>query len=157
MAAITSAVVVGAGTLLTVYGQQEQKKAAQKAGELNAQNAEENARLAAQQAEEDARQFRLSFRRDEGRNKAAIGASGIKLEGSPLEVLQDNAAGAERDYQNIKAGGEQAANAYRRQAKMSREGASAAGQAADIASAASLLKGAGDTYGAGVKSGAWGY
>lgn len=155
MAAITSAVVVGAGTLLTVYGQQEQKKAALRAGQLNAEQAEKNAVLAQQQADEDARQFRLSFRRDNERNITAVAASGIKMEGSPLEVLQDNAANAERDYQNIKAGGEQAAENYRFQGQMYREGASAAGRAADIASAATILNGAGSTYSAGTKSGAW--
>ncbi len=155
MAAITTAVVVGAGTLLTVYGQQEQKKAAQRAADLNSQQSEKNAQLAAQQAEEDARQFRLSFRRDNARNVTAIAASGIKMEGSPLEVLQDNAAGAERDYQNIKAGGEQAAENYRFQGQMYREGGAAAGRAADISSAAALLNGAGSTYTAGTKSGAW--
>ena len=155
MAAVTSAVVVGAGTLLTVYGQQEQKKAAQRAGELNSQNAEQNAMLAAKQAAEDARQFRLSFRRDNARNVAQIAASGIKMEGSPLEVLQDNASTMERDYQNIKAGGEQQREAYMRQSRMFREGGEAAGRAADIGSAAALLQGAGNTYGAGVKSGAW--
>jgi hypothetical protein len=155
MAAITAAVVVGAGTLLTVYGQQEQKRAAKRAGELNARDAEENARLAQQQAEEDARQFRLSFRRDNAKNIAAIGASGIKNEGSPLEVLQDNASMAESDYQKIKAGGMQQRDAYLRQSQMYREGGAAAGRAADIASAASLLQGAGNTYTAGTKSGAW--
>lgn len=155
MAAITTAVVVGAGTLLTVYGQQEQKKAAQRAGELNAQNAEQNAILAAKQAEEDARQFRLSFRRDTARNITAIAASGIKMEGSPLEVLADNASMAERDFQNIKAGGEQQRDSYLRQGRMFREGGEAAGRAADIGSAASLLQGAGNTYNAGTKSGAW--
>lgn len=155
MAAVTAAVVVGAGTLLTVYGQQEQKKAAKKAGELNAADALENARLAQQQADEDARQFKLSFRRDNARNVTAVAASGIKMEGSPLEVLQDNASMAESDYQKIKAGGAQQRDAYMRQARMYREGGKAAGRAADITSAATLLQGAGNTYTAGTKSGAW--
>lgn len=155
MAAITTAVVAGAGTLLTVYGMQQQKKANQRAANLNAQESERNAQLSAQQAEEDARQFRLSFRRDQARNVAAIGASGIKMEGSPLEVLQDNAAGAERDYQNIKAGGEQQRQSYLRQAQMYREGGKAQAEAADIGSAAALLRGASSTYGTGQKSGAW--
>lgn len=155
MAAITTAVVAGAGTLLSVYGMQQQKKAQQRAADLNAQESERNAELSAQQASEDARQFRLSFRRDEARNIAAIGASGIRMEGSPLEVLQDNAAGAERDYQNIKAGGEQQRASYLRQANMYREGGRAAGEAGDIASAAALLSGASKTYTTGTQSGAW--
>lgn len=155
MAAVTAAVVVGVGTALTVYSMQEQKKAAQKAAKLNAQDAEENARLAREQALEDGRQFRLSFRRDQARNVAQIGASGVKQEGSPLEVLQDNVMMAENDYQNIVKGGEQRRQSYLRQANMFRQGGAAAGRAADIGSAAALLQGAGNTYSAGTKSGAW--
>jgi hypothetical protein len=155
MAAVTTAVVAGASVLLTVYGQQEQKKAALKAAKLNAQDAEENARLTTIQAAEDARQFRLSFRRDQAKNVAAIGASGIKQEGSPLEVLQDNASMAEKDYQNIVAGGEQRRASYMRQARMYRQGGAAAARSADIQSAASILKGANDVYSTGQKSGAW--
>lgn len=155
MAAVTTAVVAGAGTLLTVYGMQQQKRAAQRAADLNAQDAEQNAALSMKQAEEDARQFRASFRRDQARNVAAIAASGIKMEGSPLEVLADNAANAERDYQNIKAGGMQQRDAFLRQARMYREGGRAAGEAGDIGSAAALLSGAANTYSTGQKSGAW--
>lgn len=155
MAAVTAAVVVGVGTAITVYSMQEQKKAAQKAAKMNAADAEENARLAREQALEDGRQFRLSFRRDQAKNVAQIGASGIKQEGSPLAVLQDNATMAENDYQNIIRGGEQRRQSYLRQAHMFREGGSAAARAADLNSAAALLQGAGQTYGAGQKSGAW--
>lgn len=155
MAAITAAVVAGAGVALSVYGMQEQKKAAKKAGRLNAQDAEENARLSMERAKEDARMFRVSFRRDQDENIAAIGASGIKLEGSPLEVLHDNASAAEQDYQNILRGGEQQRDSYLRQARMFRSGAAAAGRAADIGSAATVLKGASDVYSTGQKSGAW--
>jgi hypothetical protein len=134
---------------------QEQKKAGNKAAKLNAQDAEENARLAQERAKEDARMFRVSFRRDQESNKAAIGASGVKMEGSPLEVLYDNAASAEHDYQNILKGGAQQRDSYLRQARMFRAGGAAQARAADIGSAAALLQGAGSTYGAGQKSGAW--
>lgn len=155
MAAITTAAVVGAGVLMTYYGQQQQAKAAKRAGQLNAADAEENARLARLRAIEDEKQFRLSFRRDQGRNVAAIGASGVRQEGSPLEVLQDNAAMAEQDAQNIRAGGEQQRSSYLRQAQMFREGGAAAERTGQIMGAATLLKGAGDTYTTGQKSGAW--
>lgn len=155
MAAITTAAVVGAGALMSFYGQQEAAKAARKAGELNAQDAEENARLAKQRAVEDERAFRLSFSRDQGRNVAAIGASGVRQEGSPLEVLRDNAAMAEQDANNIRAGGEQQRASYLRQAQMFREGGQAAERTGQIMGAATLLSGAANTYTAGTKSGAW--
>ncbi len=155
MAAVTTAVVVGAGVALSYYGQVEAGKAAKRAGELNAQDAEENARLARQRALEDERQFRLSFSRDQGANVAAVGASGVRQEGSPLEVLQDNAAMAEHDAQNIRAGGQQQVASYMRQAQIYRAGGQAANNAAQVQGAATLLKGAGDTYTTGQKSGAW--
>jgi hypothetical protein len=155
MAAITTAAVAGAGVLLTVYSQQQAKKAGQRAADLNAQDSEENARLAQERAAEDGRQFRLSFRRDQERNVTAISASGIKQEGSPLEVLQDNASAAEHDYQNIIRGGAQQRDSYLRQARMYREGGAAGARAADINSAASLLSGAAKTYTTGKESGAF--
>lgn len=148
-------VVAGAGVLMSYHGQQEQAKAARKAGKLNAADAMENARLAKERALEDERMFRLSFRRDTGRNVAAIGASGVKMEGSPLEVLQDNASSAERDALNIRAGGDQQRDSYLRQAQMYRDGASATARAAQVQGAATLLAGASNTYGTGQRSGAW--
>lgn len=155
MAAITTAAVVGAGALLSFYGSMEQAKAAKRAGQLNAKDAEENARLAMERAAEDERAFRLSFKRDQGRNVAAVGASGVRMEGSPLEVLQDNVAMAEHDAINIRKGGYQQRDSYLRQAQMSREGGRAAERGAYIQGAAGLLKSAGDVYGTGQKSGAW--
>ena len=155
MAAVTTAVVAGAGVLMSYYGQQEQAKAARKAGKLNAADAMENAQLALERSKEDERVFRLSFKRDQARNIAAIGASGIKLEGSPLEVLQDNAAMAEGDAINIRRGGEQQRDSYLRQANMFRQGANATARAAQIQGAATLLSGATSVAQTGQRSGAW--
>jgi len=156
MAAVTTAVVAGAGALMSFHGAQQQAKAAKQAGKLNAADAEENARIAVERAAEDERQFRLSFRRDQASNMAQIGASGVRREGSPLEVLQDNAASAEKDVINIKRGGEIQRDSYMRQARAYRSGAKAAANAAQISGAANLLSGAASTYSTGQKSGAWG-
>jgi hypothetical protein len=155
MAAVTTAVVAGLGTAMSVYGAVEQGKAAKKAAAMNAQEAELNAQLTAEKAAEDERQFRLSFRREQGRNQAAIGASGIKAEGSPLEVLQDNAAMAEQDALRIRRGGQIERDAFMRQAGNYRQAGRAASRAAGIGAAASLLSGAGNVYSTGQKSGAW--
>lgn len=155
MAAVTTAVVAGVGVGLSFYGSMEQAKAAKKAGKLNAQDAEWNAEMARQRAIEDERQFRLSFKRDQGRNVAAVGASGVRMEGSPLEVLQDNAAMAESDALKIRRGGEIEREGYLRQAKNFRSGGNAAARGAQIAGAANLLSGAADTMKTGSESGAW--
>jgi hypothetical protein len=64
----------------------------------------QNALIARQQAiqEERAaieqnRQFRRQERRDRSANQAIIGASGVTTEGSPLLLLEENAANAEID------------------------------------------------------------
>lgn len=155
MAAITTAVIAGAGVAMSYYGMQEQAKAAQRAGDMNAADAEENARLARARAIADEKAFRVSFARDQGRNVAAIGASGVKQEGSPIEVLQDNAASAERDAINIRNLGAQSSASYLRQADIYRSGGDAAARTGAIMGAATLLKGAADTYSTGTKSGAW--
>lgn len=155
MAAITTAVVAGAGALMSFHGQQQQAKAAKRASKLNAQDAEENARLAQERAQEDERQFRLSFRRDQASNVAAVSASGVKLEGSPLEVLRDNAISAEQDAINIRRGGEITRESYQRQARAFRQGARDTSRAANIQGAASLLSGASNTYSTGRQSGAF--
>ncbi len=155
MAAVTMAVVAGAGMMMSFYGSQQQAKAAKRAGKLNAADAEENARLSMERAKEDERQFRLSFRRDQSSNVTAIGASGIKMEGSPLEVLQDNAMNAEKDAINIRRGGEMQRESYLRQARSFRQGGAAAANAAQIGGAANFLSGATSMYSTGQKSGAW--
>jgi hypothetical protein len=155
MAAVTAAVVAGSGALLSYYGAREQAKAARRAGELNAADAMENARLARLAAIEDEKQFRLSFRRDQGMNVASIGSSGIKMEGSALEVLHDNAAMAEGDALKIRRGGMIAARSYERQAQIFRETGRAQGRAAEISGAAGLLSGAAGTYNTGKTSGAF--
>lgn len=156
MAAVTTAVVAGAGILMAYYGQQEQAKAARKAGKLNAEDATENARLAQERALEDERQFRLSYKRDQAHNLVSVGASGVKQEGSPLEVLQDNNVMAEKDAQNIRRGGDQQRDSYLRQARMYRQGAAATARAAQIQGASTLLSGAVAVKETGAKSGAWG-
>lgn len=156
MAAITTAVVAGAGVLMAYYGQQQAANAAKKAGKLNAADAEENARLSMERAKEDERQFRFSFRRDQARNVVAVGASGIKQEGSPLDVLQENASLAEKDALNIRAGGDQQRDSYLRQARMYRMGGNAAANAAQIQGASTLLSGAVGVSETGSRSGAWG-
>lgn len=138
---------MGAGTIASAIGAGQEARASARAAKNNAREAELNARLAIERAQEDERQFRLSFRRDEGRNITAVGASGIKLEGSPIEVLRDNAANAERDAQNIRRAGELERSSYLRQAKNFKRAAKDARKAGDLAIASTLLSGAGQIYG----------
>lgn len=82
---------------MTVYGQLRQGMAAEAAGEYNAAVLEEEARQ---------EQVRLHFlkerlRREKGKmmgaQRAGYAKAGVKLEGTPLEVLADTAAQYEKD------------------------------------------------------------
>lgn len=155
MAAITSAVIAGAGLLMAYEGNRQEKNAKVRAGKMNAADALRNARIAREQALQDEKMFRLSFRRDQAANVTSIAASGVKLEGSPLEVLQNNAALAEGDALRIRQGGDINVESYRRQARNFRAGGAAAGRAGEIQGAAILLQGAGSVYNTGTRSGAF--
>jgi hypothetical protein len=137
------ALLMGVGTIASFIGGQEETRANVRAAKANAREAEINARLSRERAVEDERQFRLSFKREEARNVTAVAASGVKLEGSPLEVLRDNAANAEKDAQNIRRAGELERSSYLRQAQGFRRSAKDAKKAGKFQGAATLLMGAG--------------
>lgn len=153
MAAVTAVVVAAAGATLAAYSAAGQGDAAQGAAAVNAQNAEYNAELVKKRALEDERQFRLSFRRDQASNRVAVAASGVRLEGSPLAVLRDNTSKMEEDALKIKQGGKAQEQTYLRQASGYRLSGSAAGRAASVGAAASLLSGAASATSQGVQSG----
>lgn len=145
-AATAAAIIAGVGAAVSFYGAQEEARAAQRAARLNAQSAERNAMLAREKAAEDEKMFRLSFRREQESNIAQIAASGVKLEGSPMEVLRDNAAQAEGDALRIRKYGEIERESYLRQAHAFRVGGKNAQTAGQIGGAAALIGGAKNYY-----------
>lgn len=147
------AALIGVGTLLQYNAQKAASRSEAMASRLNAEEAERNAVLAKQRAEEDQRVFRASFRRDQAYNIASVGASGVKLEGSPLEVLRDNVTKMEEDALNITRRGQIEKESYLRQAGAYRLGAKFASQAGNLRAGASLLSGAVDTISAVNRSG----
>lgn len=126
--AISSAApyVAAAGAAVGAYSSIQQGKAAQKAGEYNAQAAlmEAKSRENAQRAE--------SYRRI-GTIRANIGKSGATTAGTPLMVLAESAANAEIDALNT----EWTAN---RQADVYRAGGANARKQGNIMAGTSLLQ-----------------
>ena len=124
---ILGAIGIGA----SIFGGISAKKSAgkqaaqtQQQAELNAEVARQNAafelRLAernAQAAIQQAAAEEVRLRRDRGRRiettRAAFGASGVQLQGSPLEVIADEVMEAEEDALLIRFGGVQAAQQAR--------------------------------------------
>jgi len=97
----------------------------QQADETEAQQADYNATIAEQDASVASRaaafreqQSRLAFARQQGQNRAVIGASGVTYAGSPLQVLSDNALEAEKQALVIRYSGELDALANQRRAAL---------------------------------------
>lgn len=132
------AVVGLVGTAASLYGQYSQAQGAQATASYNAAIARQQGAVAAAQgefnaqtSEAEAAQARTTaaYEADRSRTKAgyalaadraAIGASGLGFEGSPLEVLAFNAGQAELDAQAIRYGGEVRASSLEGQAASQR-------------------------------------
>lgn len=93
------------GTAFSVMGALSQGQQARQAGEYNAAVARNNALAAKQQADANAAAQQRKARLQLGSMRAGYGASGVGLEGSPLDVIEQSAAMAELDRQNILYGG----------------------------------------------------
>lgn len=104
-----------------------------------------NAKVATQNAAENARQLREQRYRQIGTQRATMGASGVALTGSPLDVLTDSIANTEADAARLIYGGEAEATGLRNQAAGARAQASfASGQAGQATTAGYLGAGTAD-------------
>jgi len=116
---LSAASILGlVGTGLNAIGQIQAGQAQQDAANYNAQIARQNAVLARQQAEEEERRFRVTSRKELGAMRTGYGASGVTLEGSPMDILEDAAYIAEIDALTIRQGGRQKAMSYTNQARL---------------------------------------
>jgi hypothetical protein len=134
-----TALAVG-GAAFTALGAISSGNAAKAAGDYNAALYERNAQIAEQNAKvQEDRQRRLSAMRA-GANRAAVGASGISLEGSPLDILESNAAQEELDALMIRWNGQNEATGLRASGALQRaQGANAQRQGYMTAGSAILL------------------
>jgi hypothetical protein len=119
-----------------------QAKASSNASKFNARVADNNAVIAEQNAAADESRQRRAADRQLAQTRALVGAAGVTLEGSPLEVLEDQAMEAELDALNIRYGGALQASNYRSQSQLGRSAARSAMTQGYISAGSSLLKGA---------------
>lgn len=129
----------GGGGLLSAYGQLLEGYAEESAQNANAQIAEENAQLSLEKAVEDERRLRVLGNKSLADIRTGYAASGITMEGSPLEVLRDSAANVERDALTIRHVGENTARAYRNEAELSRVSGRSARRLGEFGAAATTL------------------
>lgn len=108
------------GTILKTMGAIHQGKAEQAAADYNAQLADRNALITTQQTEAAKLQQKRDSAKHIGGMRAAYSASGVSLEGSALDVLEESASQAELDYQNIGYQGELKRMGFESEAAMER-------------------------------------
>jgi len=138
----TIAIMQAVGTAISVVGALNQGQQASNAASYNAAVANNNAIAARQQAqaaaEAQARKARLQI----GSMRAGYGASGVSIEGSPLDVIEASAAAAELDRQNILYSGELRAGGYESTAGLELMRGENAVTGSYFSAGSSLLKGA---------------
>ncbi len=156
IAAIGTSVV---GTGVSIYGQQQQAKTAQRTAERNAKIQENQALQVEMDARENARRQRDENKRRMKTQRSRYAASGVINEGTPLEVMAETAGLLELDALEIGRQAKAKATNLRAGAASSRISGENQSNALKIASGATLLSGAssaaGMTYEFG-KSGAFG-
>lgn len=127
------AILALAGTAISAAG-------AAKEGQAQQQAAKANARLAKIDADNEAEQVARSADIASSMNRTLTAASGVKMEGSPLDVLVNNAVIAHRQISSIRRSYDAYANI------MHKQGQSAV-EASRWAIAGSVLRGAGSALG----------
>lgn len=130
-----------AGDAIAAVGYVQEGRAARMAGEYNAQVAEQNAAYSLEQAKEDERRQRQLAKKFIGEQRASYGASGITMDGSALDVLQESAANAELDALTIRFTGRQRYSAYVNEANAERTSGKNQQKAAYLKAAAKLADG----------------
>lgn len=130
-----------AGTAVSVAGQLAQGDAAEAM-------AKRQAELERRQGVQRERLIRKQGERAKGRLRAAVGKSGVTMEGSPMEALAESAMNIEMDALNARYGASEAAT-------MALAQGDAQKSAAQLGAATSLLSGAGQTAFTGRQLGAF--
>lgn len=134
-----------AGTVMSVVGALSQGQASADASNYNRAINERNATVATQQAAADeARQRRENLLRA-GNLRAGYGASGVTVDGSPLDVLEMAATNGELDAQSIRYKGNLRAMGYNDTATLD-------GMAADNAKTSSYYKASSELLAGGAKA-----
>jgi hypothetical protein len=136
-------IALAAGGLMSAVGAINQGNSAKAAADYNAQVAEQNAELSRQQGIEEERRTRIMAKKQLGDMRANYGASGITLEGSPLDILEESAAAAELDALTVRHAGDSRAIGYRNEAAQERFSGRQARTSGYFSASGSLLSGAG--------------
>jgi hypothetical protein len=147
-------VMMLAGTAISAMGAMSQANAQVASSNFNAQINQRNATLATQQATVEAERVARQGELAQGRMRAALGASGLTVDGSALDALADSAAQAQLDVETVKYRGRLAAMGYHDNVALDRLAGRTAREQGTLRTASEVLTGvgrAGATYAAGAR------
>lgn len=154
--AFGSYIGMAVSAISVISSAQQQKKAS----EYNSAMATQQAAAANQVAAANAERQQRTARAQIGGMEAQYAASGISMEGSPIEILEQSAREAELDRMNIIYGGQAQAAGYQRTAALESAKASNAMASGYLKAGSSILGGlssSSTSYGrAGVDTGSYG-
>ena len=153
--AVAIPLIMVAGAALSAYGAYQQGQAKKAASQYNAELRERDATIAHQQAEADVDIFRRRAAQTHGSIVAGYGASGVTLEGSPIDVLAMSQENAAMDEQIIRYKGNLKAMGYHDSAALERLSGESAERQGTLNAASQFLMGmgqAGATYAAGTRN-----
>lgn len=148
--AIPVVMMIGAG--ISAYGAIQQANATKTASQFNAAINERDATAALNQSDADARRIAFQGKLAEGSIAAGYGASGVRMEGSPLDILAQSAEQAKLDESMVRYKGALRAQGLRDTAGLNRMAGDTAEDQGYLNAASALLTGvgrAGSTYAAG--------
>lgn len=146
-----AAILAGVGGATKAFGDVYEAQAAGAAADYNAQVAEQNAQLVRQQANEEARRAGVVAIKQIGQARANVGASGVQMDGSALDVLRQSAANAELDVLTIQHQGQVKEYGYQAEAALDRQRASNSRTLGYFKAAGDLLSAGGQSYSFGKK------
>ena len=132
-----------AGAAISAYGAIQSAQAQKAASQYNAALNERNATIATQQAEADVQMHRRQVAQQEGAIIAGYGASGVTLEGSPLDVLAMSETQAALDEKTIRYRANLKAMGYHDNATLDRMAGKTAEQQGYLNAASQFLTGVG--------------
>lgn len=135
-----------ASTAISAVGAISSAQAQSNAAKYNAQVAKNNAQIARDQAaSESDRQRRLATKKL-GEMRANYAASGVTMEGTPLDVMEESAAQAKLDELTIRYNGELQAMGFENTANLDRYRASQAMTSGYLSAGSALLTGGTKLY-----------
>ena len=147
--AIAALAMQAGGSVLSGFGQIQQAKMDYGIAKYNAELDKAASYDVLESSFRDEEMSRRDYEAFRGEQEVAVGKSGVAFEGSILDVLADGSARAELDAMNIRFAGQQQAASLQEGARAGMIQAKASKRQAYIGAAASLVSGAGQTYGSG--------